>query len=100
MAHSSGSIKHIYVVRDSVFCVCFSSIYELGFEYIIWMEFQTKMSKRYPCHYSSTALMSVMGSVQSVAFALCVERDWSQWKLGWNIKLFTAAYSVKSLLIN
>ncbi|KAK9929545.1 hypothetical protein M0R45_026640 [Rubus argutus] len=61
--------------------------------YAMWLIVQTKMSKKYPCHYSSTALMSVMGSAQSVAFALCVERDWSQWKLGWNIKLCTAAYS-------
>ncbi|KAK9929521.1 hypothetical protein M0R45_026617 [Rubus argutus] len=61
--------------------------------YAMCLIVQTKMSKKYPCHYSSTALMSVMGSAQSVAFALCVERDWSQWKLGWNIKLFTAAYS-------
>ncbi|KAM1120290.1 hypothetical protein ACFX2I_044386 [Malus domestica] len=58
-----------------------------------WLIFQTKMTKKYPCQYSSTALMSVMASIQSVAFALCKERDWSQWKLGWDIKLFTAVYS-------
>lgn len=52
------------------------------------------MTKKYPCQYSSTALMSVMASIQSVAFALCKERDWNQWKLGWDIKLFTAVYSV------
>ncbi|PRQ20113.1 putative EamA domain-containing protein [Rosa chinensis] len=61
--------------------------------YAMWLTVQAKMSKRYPCPYSSTALMSVMGSIQSVAFALCLERDWSQWKLGWNIKLLTAAYT-------
>ncbi|KAM5574671.1 WAT1-related protein [Rosa sericea] len=61
--------------------------------YAMWLTVQAKMSKRYPCPYSSTGLMSVMGSIQSVAFALCVERDWSQWKLGWNIKLFTAAFT-------
>jgi len=45
------------------------------------------MSKEYPSHYSSTALMSTMGAIQATAFGLCVERDWSQWKLGWNIRL-------------
>ncbi|VVA21219.1 PREDICTED: WAT1-related [Prunus dulcis] len=30
---------------------------------------------------------------QSVAFALCRGRDWSQWKLGWDIKLLTAVYA-------
>lgn len=52
------------------------------------------MTKRYPCHYSSTALMSLMASIQSVVFALCKERDWNQWKLGWDIRLLAALYTV------
>lgn len=58
------------------------------------------MSKTYPsqCHYSNTALMSLMASIQSVAFALCRGRDWSQWKLGWDIKLLTAVYAVYDLI--
>ncbi|KAJ4847367.1 hypothetical protein Tsubulata_018009 [Turnera subulata] len=61
--------------------------------YALWLIIQTKMSKRYPCHYSSTALMCGMASLQSVIFTLCIERNWSQWKLGWNIRLFTSAYT-------
>ncbi|KAK4424357.1 WAT1-related protein [Sesamum alatum] len=53
---------------------------------------QAKMSETYPCHYSSTALISVMGSVQAVVFALCTVRDWRQWKLGWNIRLLSVSY--------
>ncbi|XP_057788889.1 WAT1-related protein At1g25270-like [Salvia miltiorrhiza] len=53
---------------------------------------QTKMSQSYPCHYSSTALTSIMGSVQAIVYALCIERDRSKWKLGWNLTLLTAAY--------
>ncbi|XP_041994180.1 WAT1-related protein At1g68170-like [Salvia splendens] len=53
---------------------------------------QTKMSRTYPCHYSSTTLISIMGSIQGIIYALCIERDMSMWKLGWNIKLLTAAY--------
>jgi hypothetical protein len=60
---------------------------------------QAKMSKEYPSHYSSTALMSTMGAIQATAFGLCVERDWSQWKLGWNIRLLAVAYSVYILLL-
>lgn len=52
------------------------------------------MSDRYPCHFSSTALMSVMASIQAVVYALCTEKDWSQWKLGWNIRLLTVVYTV------
>ncbi|XP_004309045.1 PREDICTED: auxin-induced protein 5NG4-like [Fragaria vesca subsp. vesca] len=47
-----------------------------------WLIVQAKMSKIYPCPYSSTALMSCMGSIQSVILAICLERDWNQWKLG------------------
>ncbi|XP_020532834.2 WAT1-related protein At1g68170 [Jatropha curcas] len=59
----------------------------------LWMIIQTKMSKRYPCHYSSTALMSLMASIQSVILSLCIKRNWNEWKLGWNIRLLTVAYS-------
>ncbi|KAJ1434968.1 EamA domain [Sesbania bispinosa] len=64
-----------------------------GISYACWLIIQAKMSERYPSHYSSTALMSFWGSVLSIVFALCIERDWSQWRLGWNIRLLTVAYS-------
>ncbi|KAL1198262.1 WAT1-related protein [Cardamine amara subsp. amara] len=41
------------------------------------------MSETLPCHYTSTALMSVMGFFQSTLYAL----------FGWDIRLWTAAYS-------
>ncbi|KZV38176.1 hypothetical protein F511_41768 [Dorcoceras hygrometricum] len=53
---------------------------------------QAKLSEKYPCHYSSTALISIMGSIQAGVYALCTERDWSQWKLGWDFKLLIVAY--------
>ncbi|KAK9286181.1 hypothetical protein L1049_014564 [Liquidambar formosana] len=61
--------------------------------YAMWLVVQAKMSDRYPCHFSSTALMSVMASIQAVVYALCTEKDWSQWKLGWNIRLLTVVYT-------
>ncbi|KAH1072461.1 hypothetical protein J1N35_024789 [Gossypium stocksii] len=61
--------------------------------YTFWLLIQAKMSKNYPCPYSSTALMCIMGAMQSVGYALCLERDWSQWKLGFNIRLLTVAYA-------
>ncbi|XP_019169028.1 PREDICTED: WAT1-related protein At1g25270-like [Ipomoea nil] len=54
---------------------------------------QAKMSELYPCHYSSTALITIMGSLQAAGYALCTERDWSQWKLGWNIRLLIVVYA-------
>ncbi|KAF1886512.1 hypothetical protein Lal_00045745 [Lupinus albus] len=61
--------------------------------YSIWLIIQARMSEKFPWHYTSAALMSVMASIQSVIFALCMERDWNQWKLAWNIRLLTALYS-------
>lgn len=52
------------------------------------------MSESYPCHYSSTALMCLMASIQAVVFALCLERRWSEWKLGWNVRLLGVSYTV------
>ncbi|XP_076937257.1 WAT1-related protein At1g25270-like [Bidens hawaiensis] len=61
--------------------------------YFIWLIIQTNMVKRYPCPYSVTALTSTMGAIQAVVFGLCTERNWADWKLGWNIRLLTVAYS-------
>ncbi|KAI5448503.1 hypothetical protein KIW84_015784 [Lathyrus oleraceus] len=61
--------------------------------YALWLIIHAKMSEKYPTHYSSTALMSFWASLLSIVFALCFEREFSQWKLGWNIRLLTVAYA-------
>ncbi|XP_042495873.1 WAT1-related protein At1g25270-like isoform X2 [Macadamia integrifolia] len=66
-------------------CCCFS--------YAVWLIVQTKMIKRYPCYLSCSALMCMMGSIQGVIYALCIDRKWEEWKLGWNIRLWTVAYA-------
>ncbi|XP_020239771.1 WAT1-related protein At1g68170 isoform X1 [Cajanus cajan] len=63
------------------------------FSFALWLIIQSKMSKEYPCHYSSTALMSLMAAIQATAFALYVEKDWSQWKLGSSIRIVTVVYT-------
>lgn len=60
--------------------------------YSLWLIVQTKMSTQYTCHYSSTALISLMGTIQCTVFALCTERDWKKWKLD-SVGLFAAAYT-------
>ncbi|KAI9121848.1 hypothetical protein K1719_007238 [Acacia pycnantha] len=59
----------------------------------LWLIVSSKMSEKYPCHYSNTTLMNFSASLFSIGFALCTERDWNQWKLGWNIRLLTVAYA-------
>ncbi|MCL7033785.1 hypothetical protein MKW94_014195 [Papaver nudicaule] len=61
--------------------------------YSAWLIMQTKLTHSYPCYYSSTALTVSMASIQSVVFALCTTRDWSEWKLSWNVRLFSVVYS-------
>lgn len=51
------------------------------------------MSEKYP-PYSATALMCVIASIQATVYAMFAERDWSKWKLGWNIRLLTVLYAV------
>ncbi|XP_031107489.1 WAT1-related protein At1g25270-like [Ipomoea triloba] len=92
--HSSGHIagtptsknphSHILGVLLALACVLSNAIN---------LTIQAKMSKSYPCHFSSSALINVMASLQSTGFALCTERDWSQWKLGWNLKLLIVVYA-------
>ncbi|XP_057420089.1 WAT1-related protein At1g68170-like isoform X2 [Lotus japonicus] len=59
----------------------------------LWLITQAKMNQEYPSPHSSSALMCIMGALQSTIIALCFERDWSQWKLGFDIRLLTVAYS-------
>ncbi|WCJ29868.1 nodulin MtN21 /EamA-like transporter family protein [Euphorbia peplus] len=60
--------------------------------FALWLIVQGKLSKLYPRHYSTAALMSLTSSIQCTIFALCIDRDWNQWKFGWDIRLLTVFY--------
>jgi drug/metabolite transporter (DMT)-like permease len=74
----------------SLLCVCSC------FFYALWIVVQAKLSNEYPFHYSSTALMCIMTTLQSSIFALCFDRDASQWRLKFDIRLLSCAYSVRT----
>ncbi|XP_044490874.1 WAT1-related protein At1g68170-like [Mangifera indica] len=82
--HSESTIKTL-----------FGCLLSVGgcFLYGVWLIIQAKMSEQYPCQYSITALVSLMAAMESVILALCKEKDFSQWKLGFNIRLLTVAYA-------
>ncbi|XP_075500341.1 WAT1-related protein At1g68170-like isoform X1 [Primulina tabacum] len=61
--------------------------------YSVWLIIQAKAAELYPCPYSITAMMAFWASIQGVIFALCMERDKSQWILGWDIRLLTTAFA-------
>ncbi|MED6134147.1 hypothetical protein PIB30_034550 [Stylosanthes scabra] len=64
-------------------CLCYS----------MWLIIQARMSEKFPWQYSSAALVSGMACIQVIIFALCMERNWNQWRLGWNIKLLAVVYT-------
>jgi drug/metabolite transporter (DMT)-like permease len=63
------------------------------FFYALWLVIQSKLSTEYPFHYTSTALMCIMTTLQSSAFALCFDRDAAQWRLRLDIRLLAVAYA-------
>ncbi|KAL5215810.1 hypothetical protein ABZP36_007211 [Zizania latifolia] len=63
------------------------------FFYAVWLILQAKVSREYPFHYTSTALMCVMSGAQSAAFALCFDREAAQWRLGLDVRLVSVLYS-------
>lgn len=62
----------------------------------LWLP-QARMSRVYPL-YSGTFLMCACAAVQCAVYAMSRERDWSEWRLGWNIRLLTVIYTVIGVL--
>ncbi|KAG5409684.1 hypothetical protein IGI04_006003, partial [Brassica rapa subsp. trilocularis] len=52
-----------------------------------------KVGKQFGGAYWNATLMNLTGSVVAVIIALCWNCDLKEWKLGWNIRLFTIAYA-------
>ncbi|KAJ0266089.1 WAT1-related protein [Hirschfeldia incana] len=52
-----------------------------------------KVSKQFGGAYWNATLMNLTGSVVAVIIGLCWNCDLKEWKLGWNIRLFTIAYA-------
>ncbi|XP_059073652.1 WAT1-related protein At2g39510-like [Cryptomeria japonica] len=62
--------------------------------YSAWFILQTRISKKYPFPYSSTAITSFLVSIQCAVITLIFERGhYGVWVLGWNVNLLTAIYS-------
>ncbi|XP_022158422.1 WAT1-related protein At3g30340-like [Momordica charantia] len=58
-----------------------------------WFLLQSKIGKRYPYEYSSTAIMSFFGAAQSAVFSLSTGATLSSWALHGNIQIITVVYS-------
>ncbi|KAL5096924.1 hypothetical protein RYX36_001251 [Vicia faba] len=58
-----------------------------------WYILQSKISKRYPCQYSSTAIMSFFGAIQSAVICLFIDHDLSIWALSGKIQIIAILYA-------
>ncbi|XP_072991278.1 WAT1-related protein At1g21890-like [Typha latifolia] len=71
-------------------------IFMLLFSCFCWSAFfllQSHTLKSYPAELSLTTLICVMGTAESGAVALVMERSVKPWLLGFDMRLFTAVYS-------
>jgi len=63
---------------------------------LAWAAFfilQAAVLKKYTAQLSLTTLICFIGTLQSIAITLPLERDPSVWALGWNMNLLSAVYS-------
>ncbi|XP_059433582.1 WAT1-related protein At5g64700-like [Corylus avellana] len=58
----------------------------------LWLVLQAQVLKSYPSKLIFTSLQCLFSASQSFVVAIALERDPHQWKLGWNIRLFTVVY--------
>ncbi|CAI9098502.1 OLC1v1035164C1 [Oldenlandia corymbosa var. corymbosa] len=78
-----GSNQVLGTILALLCCISFS----------FWLIFQAKAAQYYPCPLSFTALMIVMGMILNFTATIFLQRDWSEWRLGWNIRLVTVSFS-------
>lgn len=62
-----------------------------------WFILQSKISKRFPCQYSSTAIMSFFGAIQSAVICFFLDHNLSIWILRGKIQIPAILYAVSSL---
>lgn len=62
-----------------------------------WFILQSKIGKRYPCQYSSTAIMTFFGAMQAAILGFSTgSSNLSSWVLKDKIQIITVLYSVSS----
>ena len=64
-----------------------------------WFIIQSNVGKIYPCQYSSTAIMSFFGVIQSVILSFSTSRDLSMWVLKGKVEIITVLYAVSLLFL-
>lgn len=63
-----------------------------------WFLIQARISKSYPCQYSSTTIMCFFGAIQSALLSLVINRDFSSWILKGKLQILSILYAVNILI--
>ncbi|XP_021905388.1 WAT1-related protein At3g30340 [Carica papaya] len=58
-----------------------------------WFIIQARIGKKYPCQYSSTAVLSFFGAIQSGILSLSQDRSISMWVLKGKFQILTVIYA-------
>ncbi|KAL2458327.1 WAT1-related protein [Forsythia ovata] len=58
-----------------------------------WFLLQANIGTRYPCQYSSTAIMTFFSAIQSAILSLSIDRNHSIWILNRKTDIFTIIYA-------
>ncbi|KAL2339375.1 hypothetical protein Fmac_007315 [Flemingia macrophylla] len=58
-----------------------------------WFLIQARISKKYPCQYSSTAILSFFAAIQSAILTLLIDRSNAKWTLKGKLEILTVVYS-------
>ncbi|KAF0925816.1 hypothetical protein E2562_018469 [Oryza meyeriana var. granulata] len=83
----AGAVSRGTMVYGTLF-LCGSCL-----SYALWFIVQAKLAKVFPSKYWATVLTCLSGSLQAFVAGVLTTGDWSEWKLSWDLRLLTVAYS-------
>ncbi|KAK7308295.1 hypothetical protein VNO77_41897 [Canavalia gladiata] len=58
-----------------------------------WFLIQARISKKYPCQYSSTAILSFFAAIQSAILTLVIDRNNAKWILKGKLEILSVIYA-------
>lgn len=62
-----------------------------------WFVIQEKISKKYPCQYSGTAILSLFAAIQSTILTLVIKRNNASWIIKGKLEIMCLIYAVRML---
>lgn len=64
-----------------------------------WFIIQAKISKKYPCQYSCTAILSLFAAIQSAILTLIIKGNNASWILKGKLEIISIIYAVSTFFV-